>query len=63
MNAHLQPLQIRVPAAPSGRPWRRFVDTGLAPPDDVVEEGHGPPVAVFERYRVEAHATIILVSE
>ena len=63
MNAYVKPLDFRIPAAPSGRPWRRFVDTALPSPDDIVEEGPGPHVPVLERYRVEAHAIIILVSE
>ena len=39
MNSYVQPLDFRIPAAPSGRPWRRFVDTALRSPDDIVEEG------------------------
>jgi glycogen operon protein len=63
MNAYVNPLDFRIPASPSGRPWRRLVDTALASPDDVVQEGSGPPVPVLDRYRVQAHSTIILVSE
>jgi isoamylase len=63
MNAYVNPLDFRIPAAPSGRPWRRFLDTTLPSPDDIVEEGSGPHVPVLERYRLEPHSTVILVSE
>jgi glycogen operon protein len=63
MNAYVKPLDFRIPAAPSGRPWCRFVDTALPPPDDIVAEDSGPHVPVLGRYRLEAHSTIILVSE
>jgi isoamylase len=63
MNGYVKPLDFRIPAAPSGRPWRRFIDTALPSPEDIVEEDRGPRVPIFERYRLEAHATIILVSE
>ena len=63
MNAYVRPLDFQIPAAPSGRPWRRKVDTALPAPDDIVDDDQGPHVPVRERYRVESHAIIILVSE
>jgi glycogen operon protein len=63
MNAYWGPLNFRIPAAPSGRAWRRAVDTSLPSPDDIVPEDEGRPVAVRQVYRVESHAMIILVSE
>ena len=63
MNAYVRPLEFQIPAAPSGRPWRRKLDTALPAPDDIVDDDQGPHVPVLERYRVESHATIILVSE
>ena len=63
MNAYVKPLDFSIPAAPSGRPWRRFVDTALPSPDDIVDEGSGPHVPVLGSYRLQAHSTIILVSE
>ena len=47
MNAYVSPLDFRIPASPSGRPWRRVVDTALPSPDDIVEEGSGPHVPVL----------------
>ena len=63
VNAWSAPLDFKVPAAPSGRPWRRVVDTALSSPDDIVDEGKGPRVPVLQVYRVQAHSLIILVSE
>jgi glycogen operon protein len=63
MNASDMHLDFKIPAAPSGRPWRRVVDTSLASPEDIVEEDRGPSVPVGQSYRVPAHAMIILVSE
>jgi isoamylase len=62
-NAWREPLAFRIPAAPSGRPWRRAVDTGLASPYDIFEQDQGPRVPVLQVYPVRAHAMIVLVSE
>ena len=63
MNAHWKPREFRVPAAPSGRPWRRTVDTALPTPDDAAGLDEGPRVGVPGTYRVEARALVVLVSE
>jgi glycogen operon protein len=62
MNSSGRPLEFKVPAAPSGRSWHRFVDTSLEPPDDIHETEDGPVVPVLHPYRVAAHSLIILVS-
>ena len=36
MNAWWEPLVFDIPAAPSGRRWRRAVDTALPAPQDVL---------------------------
>jgi len=63
MNAFTQPLDFKIPASPTGRPWRRAVDTSLPSPEDIIEQDLGPRVPVLQIYRVEAHSTIILVTE
>jgi isoamylase len=63
MNAYWKPLPVRIPGSPSGRAWRRAVDTSLLPPDDIMEEDKRPHVPVLQIYRVQAHSLIILVSE
>jgi glycogen operon protein len=62
-NAWREPLEFRIPAAPSGRPWRRAVDTSLPSPHDIVEQDQGPRVPVLQVYPVSAHSMIVLVSE
>ena len=46
MNAYSGPLTFQIPASPSGRPWRRAVDTALPSPDDALGLDEGPQVAV-----------------
>ena len=48
VNAWQEPLDFSIPAAPSGRPWRRAVDTALPSPEDIIEEDRGPRVPVLE---------------
>ena len=62
-NADPEAHVFTIPAAPSGRRWRRTVDTALASPDDALDLDQGPVVAVLEPYRVAAHSLIVLVSE
>lgn len=62
MNASDVPLNFTVPAAPSGRRWRRVVDTELPSPYDIVPEDDGPLVPVSQTYRVQARSMIVLVS-
>jgi isoamylase len=63
MNAYTRALEFKIPAAPTGRTWRRIVDTSGESPSDIAEENQAPSVAVLETYRVEAHSMIVLVSE
>ena len=62
-NAYWEPLKFRIPASPSGRRWRRTVDTALPSPDDALDPDEGPVVPVMHSYRVEARSLVILVSE
>ncbi len=62
-NAWIDPLNFRIPHSPTGRPWRRVIDTALPSPDDIVELDAGPRVPFVAQYRVQAHSTIVLISE
>ncbi len=63
MNAYWEPLTFQIPASPSGRPWRRVVDTSLASPEDAVGLDEGPVVPVMKPYTLQARSMIILVSD
>ncbi|WZP00669.1 isoamylase [Isosphaeraceae bacterium EP7] len=62
-NSDSEPVTYKVPASPSGRAWRRAVDTSLPSPDDAVGLDQGPRIEVLHPYRVEARSMLILVSE
>jgi isoamylase len=62
-NAHWEPHEFKVPSAPSGRPWRRAVDTALPSPDDIAELDAGPEIAVLHPYHVEARSMVVLISK
>jgi isoamylase len=63
LNAHWEPATFTIPASPSGRAWRRTVDTALPSPDDALGLDEGLRIDVKHAYRVEARSMIILVSE
>jgi glycogen operon protein len=62
-NAWREALNFIVPRAPQGRPWRRVVDTALAPPLDIVGPGEGPQVAVGVAYPVAPFSVVVLEGE
>jgi glycogen operon protein len=61
-NAGREARPFRVPRAPSGRPWRRLVDTALPAPQDVVGLDEGPMVPAGSVYATAAHSAVVLVS-
>ena len=62
-NAWTGPLDFRIPVAPSGRRWRRVVDTARPSPEDICPEDLAPRVPPAGRYRVGAHSMLVLISE
>jgi glycogen operon protein len=63
MNGGPSPLDFKVPASPSGRAWRRLVDTSLASPYDIQDPGQAPRISIPHTYRVPDHSMIILLSD
>jgi len=59
LNAWREPLDFELP--PPGAAWRRWIDTALASPDDIVPWHHASP---FDRttYRAEAHSVVALLA-
>jgi glycogen operon protein len=62
-NAWQETISFEVPASPSGRRWRRTVDTALASPLDIVELDEGPIVPAPTVYPVAPFALVVLISE
>ena len=55
LNAYSEPLEFELPRAP----WRRWIDTFLDSPNDIVDWHHAPAVA-GHRYRAEPRSVVVL---
>jgi glycogen operon protein len=62
-NAWREALPFHIPVSPSGRPWRRVVDTVLASPLDIVAVEEAPRVPADTLYLVAPYSMIVLLSE
>ena len=62
-NAWSEMTPFRIPEAPSGRPWRRVVDTALTPPRDIDASGDGPQVPAGSAYPMAPFSMLVLMSE
>lgn len=62
-NGWREAIGFRIPTAPTGRPWRRVIDTALLAPLDILALDEGPPVAAGATYPVTAHSVVVLISE
>jgi glycogen operon protein len=62
-NSWIDPVEFRIPHSPTGRAWRRVIDTALPSPEDIVEDATGPLVPFEKPYRVQAHSMLVLMSE
>jgi glycogen operon protein len=62
-NAWREALPFRIPESPAGRPWRRAVDTALAPPLDIDASEAGPVVPARSQYVLAPHSLVVLISE
>ena len=62
LNAYWEPLDFEVPKALVGKSWRRWIDTALESPHDIVDWQQAPPFSGTV-YRAEARSVIILYAE
>jgi glycogen operon protein len=62
-NAWRETLPFTIPPGPQGRPWRRVIDTALAPPLDIVGPLEGPVVPAGSPYPVAAYSAVVLIGE
>jgi len=58
------PLGATPPPAPDGgrHPWRRWIDTFLHSPDDIVQ-WEGAPAVPGHRYRAEPRSMVVLLAD
>jgi isoamylase len=61
-NAWRESLAFQLPPSPSGRPWRRIIDTALAPPQDIVDAEEGLRLMGGSRYPLAPYSMLVLVS-
>jgi len=64
LNAYWEPLEFELPLVDAGgeSPWRKFVDTALASPEDIVDWQSARPVPGLT-YRVEARSVVLLIAD
>ncbi len=61
LNAYWEPLVFELPpgASAGAAPWRRWIDTFLDSPQDIVDWAQAPLVA-GDSYRLEARSVVVL---
>jgi glycogen operon protein len=62
-NAWCETVPFWVPPSPSGRPWRRVVDTALDSPQDIVAPEEGLRLPAGAVYPVAGYSLVVLLSE
>jgi glycogen operon protein len=60
LNGYWEPLDFELP--PAGNPWRRWIDTSLQSPDDIVEWRSARPVP-GSSYRAGPRSVVVLYTE
>jgi glycogen operon protein len=58
LNAYWEPLDFELPAT-SGNPWRRWIDTALPSPEDIVEWSTALPIP-DHRYQAGPRSVVVL---
>src|SRR5581483_5876864 len=61
MNAFWQPLVFELPGLTEGVTWRRWIDTALPSPDDIVDWTEAPAICCGT-YRAEARSVVTLIA-
>ncbi len=59
LNAYWEPLDFELPATTGDDPWRRWIDTALDSPQDIVPWKLAPPAA-GDTYRAEGRSVVML---
>jgi glycogen operon protein len=62
LNAYTEPLEFELPQPGAGDcKWRRWIDTSLDSPQDIVE-WQGAPTVTTRTYRAERHSVVVLIA-
>jgi glycogen operon protein len=59
LNAYWEPLDFELPPRDGANPWRRWIDTARAAPEDIVEWESALPVA-GNSYRCDSRSVVML---
>ena len=61
LNAYWEPLHFELPPVTNGsaNPWRRWIDTALDSPLDIVPWQTAPPIPGYS-YRAETRSVVVL---
>jgi glycogen operon protein len=61
-NAYWEPLEFELPPPPAGKSWRRWIDTALDSPNDIVPWQEAPLIS-GDKYRMATRSVAILYTE
>jgi isoamylase len=61
-HAGFERRDFELPPAPDGRRWHRVVDTSLAVPHDIVEEGHEVRLEPDTEYSITPRSVVMLIA-
>lgn len=62
LNAYWEPLSFELPKLEGGRSWRRWIDTALPSPDDIVPWQTAPTIA-DDAYRTDGRSVALLFAD
>ena len=62
VNAHWEACPFELPKLPSGKTWRRFLDTSREPGEDALEPGAEAPLSAGRSYTAGPRSTVVLVA-
>jgi glycogen operon protein len=62
LNAYREPLEFELPTLENSGPWRRWIDTALDSPKDIVSWETAAPVG-GRSYRAEGHSVVALIAD
>jgi glycogen operon protein len=63
LNAYWEPLDFELPTVSGGgKPWRRWIDTALDPPNEICD-WDAEPIVPVGKYRVGARSVVVLIAD